>query len=54
MLPTMSQPWTGAVAILVNVLVTGVALALLKKNVKEGEQIEVEEEDIDLDDIKII
>ncbi|KML04126.1 PTS fructose transporter subunit IIC [Rossellomorea marisflavi] len=54
MLPTMSQPWTGAVAILVNVLVTGVALALLKKNVKEDEQIEVEEEDIDLDDIKII
>lgn len=55
MLPTMSQPWTGAVAILVNALVTGVALALLKKNVsQEDERAEVEEEDIDLDDIQII
>jgi len=55
MLPTMSQPWTGAVAILVNALVTGVALALLKKNVsQEDERVEVEEEDIDLDDIQII
>lgn len=55
MLPTMSQPWTGAVAILVNVLVTGVALAVLKKNVShEEERVEVEEEDIDLDDIQII
>lgn len=55
MLPTMSQPWTGAVAILVNVLVTGVALAVLKKNVRhEEERVEVEEEDIDLDDIQII
>ncbi|WP_428909718.1 PTS fructose transporter subunit IIC [Niallia sp. Krafla_26] len=53
MLPTMSQPWTGAVAILVNVVVTGLALAILKKNVKEDEQVEVEEEDIDLDDIQI-
>ncbi|MED4227894.1 PTS fructose transporter subunit IIC [Neobacillus cucumis] len=55
MLPTMTHPWTGAVAILVNVLVTGVALAVLKKNVsKEDEREEVEEEDIDLDDIQII
>ncbi|KAA9016031.1 PTS fructose transporter subunit IIC [Niallia endozanthoxylica] len=54
MLPTMSQPWTGAVAILVNVLVTGLALALIKKNVKEDAQVEIEEEDIDLDDIQII
>ncbi len=55
MLPTMSQPWTGAVAILVNALVTGIALALLKKNVSlEDERVEVEEEDIDLDDIQII
>lgn len=54
MLPTMSQPWTGAVAILVNVLVTGMALALIKKNVKEDEQVEIEEDDIDIDDIQII
>jgi len=54
MLPTMTHPWTGAVAIVVNVLVTGLALALIKRNVKEDEQIEVEEEDIDLDDIQII
>ncbi|MFM9277454.1 PTS fructose transporter subunit IIC [Paenibacillus jiagnxiensis] len=55
MLPTMSQPWTGAVAILVNVLVTGVSLALLKKNVnQEDEKVDVEEDDIDLDDIQII
>ncbi|MBM0067902.1 PTS fructose transporter subunit IIC [Alkalicoccobacillus gibsonii] len=56
MLPTMSQPWTGAVAILVNVVVTGVALALIKKNVSQEEMDtpkEVEEDDIDLDDIKI-
>lgn len=54
--PTMSQPWTGAVAILVNVVVTGVALALIKKNVSQEEMDtpkEVEEDDIDLDDIKI-
>lgn len=54
MLPTMSQPWTGAVAILVNVLVTGVALALIKKKVNADEEVEIEEDDIDLDDIKII
>ena len=54
MLPTMTHPWTGAVAILVNVLVTGLALALIKKNVKEDEQVEIEEDDIDLDDIQII
>lgn len=57
MLPTMTRPWTGAVAILVNVLVTGVVLALIKKNVTEedfSKQEESEEEDINLDDIQII
>ncbi|MEK4974694.1 PTS fructose transporter subunit IIC [Niallia sp. FSL R7-0648] len=54
MLPTMSNPWAGVAAILVNVVVTGLALALIKKNVKEDEQVEVEEEDIDLDDIQIL
>lgn len=56
MLPTMSHAWTGVVAILVNVLVTGLTLALIKKNVtqdKIDKQEEVEEEDIDLDDIQI-
>lgn len=53
MLPTMSQPWTGAVAILVNVLVTGVTLALIKKNVSGVAEKDIEEDDIDLDDIQI-
>lgn len=53
MLPTMSRPWAGAVAILVNVLVTAVALAVIKKNVKEDAQVEVEEDDLDMDDILI-
>lgn len=56
MLPTMTQPWTGAVAILVNVLVTGLALALIKKNVTQDEietQEEIEEDDIDLADIQV-
>src|SRR5699024_3451378 len=56
MLPTMTHPWTGAVAILVNVLVTGIVLALIKKNVSQDEgqeEVEIEEEDIDLDDIQI-
>jgi PTS system fructose-specific IIC component len=56
MLPTMTQPWTGAVALLVNILVTGLTLALIKKNVSAEEadkQVEVEEDDIDLDDIQI-
>ncbi|MDL5039655.1 PTS fructose transporter subunit IIC [Heyndrickxia coagulans] len=55
MLPTMTHPWTGAVAILVNVLVTAFAVTLLKKNVsQEDVQVEVEEDDIDLDNIEII
>lgn len=57
MLPTMTRPWTGAVAILVNVLVTGFALALIKKNVTEEDldaRENVEEDDIDLDDIQIL
>jgi PTS system fructose-specific IIC component len=57
MLPTMTQPWTGAVAILVNVLVTGLTLAIIKKNITPEDidaQQEVEEDDIDLDDIQII
>jgi PTS system fructose-specific IIC component len=54
MLPTMTRPWTGAVAILVNVVVTGAVLAIIKKNVTEEDVIEErEEEEISLDDIQI-
>lgn len=56
MLPTMSRPWAGVIALLVNIIVTAVALALIKKNVSKQELDEkaaVEEEDIDLDDIQI-
>lgn len=56
MLPTMSRPWTGAVAILVNVVVTAVVLAVIKKDVPAEAadvQMELEEEEIDLDDIQI-
>ncbi|WP_066188723.1 MULTISPECIES: PTS fructose transporter subunit IIC [Gracilibacillus] len=56
MLPTMTNPWTGVAALVVNIIVTGLALALIKKH-KEPEQMdeqtEAEEDDIDLDDIKI-
>lgn len=57
MLPTMTRPWTGAMAILVNAVVTGLTLALLKKDVAEASteaEEEIEEEDIDLDDIQIV
>lgn len=56
MIPTMSRPWAGVIAILVNVLVTAVVLAVIKKNVPEEEMdlvVEKEEEDISLDDIQI-
>lgn len=55
MIPTMSRPWAGVIAILVNVIVTAVVLAIIKKDV--GEEVttvpEKEEEDIRLDDIQI-
>lgn len=56
MIPTMSRPWAGVTALVVNILVTGVTLALIKKNVTEDEmskQTEIEEADINLDDIQI-
>lgn len=56
MLPTMTNPMSGVIALLVNILVTGVTLALIKKDVSKDEasvETEVEEEEIDLDDIKI-
>lgn len=54
MIPTMSRPWAGVIAILVNVLVTAVVLAIIKKDVgKEVESVVEKEEDIDLGDIQI-
>lgn len=59
MLPTMSRPWAGALALLANILVTGLTLALIKKNVNEEDlavQMEAaeDEEEINLDDIQIL
>ena len=56
MIPTMSRPWAGVIAILVNVVVTAVVLAVIKKNVTEEDaamQVEKEEDDINLEDIQI-
>ena len=53
MLPTMSRPWTGLVAIIVNVIVTGIVYALIAKHKVEGESEELEEEDVSLDDIQV-
>jgi len=56
MLPTMSKPWAGVIAILVNVVVTAVVLAVIKKDVKEEEPeviAEKEEAEINLEDIQI-
>ncbi|MBF8807409.1 MAG: PTS fructose transporter subunit IIC [Enterococcus lacertideformus] len=54
MIPIMSRPWAGALAIVVNVIVTAVVLAIIKKNVGEEVASMVEEEaDINLNDIQI-
>ncbi|WP_196603236.1 PTS fructose transporter subunit IIC [Pectinatus haikarae] len=54
MLPTMSHPMAGIMALLVNIFVTGVVYAVIKKNVScEVIEDDEEEEDINLDDIKI-
>ncbi|MBM7578193.1 PTS fructose transporter subunit IIC [Jeotgalibacillus terrae] len=59
MLPTMTNPWTGVAALVVNILVTGFTLALIMKH-KTQEEISLktddddEEDDIDLDDFKVI
>ena len=52
MLPTMTRPWTGLVAILVNVIVTGTVYAVIAQNKVETAEVE-EEEEPDLDDIQI-
>ena len=54
MLPTMSNPMTGVMALLVNILVTGTIYAIIKKDVPRDVIVDNDiEEDIDLDDIKI-
>ena len=55
MLPTMSNPMAGFMALVVNILVTGTVYALIKKNAVEEVVVDdaEDEEDIDLGDIKI-
>lgn len=55
MLPTMSNPMAGVMALLVNIVVTATVLAVLKKSVSEDavEDENAIEEDIDLDAIQI-
>ncbi len=56
MLPTMSHPLYGLMAILVNIFVTGVVYAIIKKDVPREVIKETgveDEDDISLDDIKI-
>lgn len=55
MLPTMSNPMAGVMALLVNILVTGTVYAVIKKDVPVDviADDDAEEDDIDLDDIKV-
>ena len=53
MLPTMTRPWTGLVAIIVNVVVTGLVYGIIAKDKSKAVTEEKEEEDIDMDDIQI-
>lgn len=54
MIPTMSRPLAGIAALVVNILVTAIALAILKKDVSKVEEtLEVEEAEISLDDIQV-
>ena len=54
MLPTMTRPWTGLLAIIVNVLVTGCLYAVIAKNKAVETTTDVEEEEEpDLEDIMI-
>lgn len=53
MLPTMTRPWTGLLAIIVNVLVTGIVYAVIAKDKTNLETEEQEEDDLNLDDIQV-
>jgi PTS system fructose-specific IIC component len=57
MLPTMTRPWTGLVAILVNVLVTGLVYGIIAKDRSQEAadvDLDMDEEDVDLSDLQII
>lgn len=52
----MSKPLAGVIAIVVNAVVTGLVLAIIKKDVTEKDMealVEKEEEEINLEDIQI-
>lgn len=55
MLPTMSNPMAGLMALVVNIVVTGTVYALIKKEAVEAAVVldDEDEEDIDLSEIKI-
>ncbi|GMA47749.1 PTS fructose transporter subunit IIC [Tetragenococcus muriaticus] len=56
MLPTMSRPMAGILALLANIVVTALVLVVIKRKLSPEDleaQKEVEEEDIDLNDIQI-
>lgn len=55
MLPTMTNPLAGVAALLVNIFVTAITLALIKKDVPKIAEVseEVEEAEISLDDIQV-
>ncbi|GKL53657.1 hypothetical protein NUKP61_21290 [Klebsiella variicola] len=55
MIPTMSQPMAGIMALLVNIVVTATVYAVIKKDIPHDVMVTHvnEEEDIDLDDIKV-
>ncbi|HDI3127147.1 TPA: PTS fructose transporter subunit IIC, partial [Klebsiella pneumoniae] len=55
MIPTMSHPMAGIMALLVNIVVTATVYAVIKKDIPRDVIVDndYEEEDIDLDDIKV-
>lgn len=55
MIPTMSKPLAGVIAIVVNAVVTGLVLAIIKKDVteKDMDALVEKEEEINLEDIQI-
>lgn len=55
MIPTMSNPMAGIMALLVNILVTGIIYAVIKKDIPRDvmSNDDYEEEELNLDNIKI-
>ena len=54
-IPTMSHPMAGIMALLGNIVVTATVYAVIKKDIPRDVIVDndYEEEDIDLDDIKV-